>query len=265
MSEKMPFLVPSYAALAPIYNQAGLAQYATDHLPYYVSYAQSMDWAGRRILDLGCGTGVTSWWLAQQGYYTVGIDNSPYMLQQARASIQERDEVSFEPPDFVEMDIRQLESPIGPVDMVVTAGCVLNAIQSLRELEATFTRIKQALDPGRLFIFDMRTIRGLADEIGECDRVLYDNNENLMVIGRNSFSYETLSSTQNFLVWRRQNGLWQRQDEQHIERGYPTQGVIAILERAGFRVMAVLNPDMSPFDVQHDYSGHVVFVAQKPE
>jgi hypothetical protein len=146
---------------------------------------------------------------------------------------------------------------------VLAVGGVLNAIQSLRELEKTFVQVNQALEPDKLFTFDVRTIRGLANELNDYDSVYYDNNDDLTVTVRNSFSFETLSNTRHYIIWQRQGEAWQRQDEIHVERGYPIQGIIAMLQRAGFEIVAVLTPDMEPFDVQRDTHGQAVFVAQK--
>jgi SAM-dependent methyltransferase len=42
------------------------------------------DVAGQDIVDLGCGTGYVSAWLARRGAHPVGIDNSPVQLETAR-------------------------------------------------------------------------------------------------------------------------------------------------------------------------------------
>ena len=73
-----------YAVLAPHYQRIGLAEFATKITPKLVNYAQQKGWMGRRILDLGCGTGTSLLWLAGHGYSTTGVDNSPEMLRQAR-------------------------------------------------------------------------------------------------------------------------------------------------------------------------------------
>src|SRR5207244_13400575 len=43
------------------------------------------DLAGKDVIDLGCGTGYVSGWLARRGARPVGIDNSPRQLATARA------------------------------------------------------------------------------------------------------------------------------------------------------------------------------------
>ena len=41
------------------------------------------DIAGQDVVELGCGTGYVSAWLARRGARPVGIDNSPAQLEQA--------------------------------------------------------------------------------------------------------------------------------------------------------------------------------------
>ena len=45
---------------------------------------------GGRVLDIGCGTGEDAIWLAGQGYGVLGIDESPKMIEAARAKASER-------------------------------------------------------------------------------------------------------------------------------------------------------------------------------
>jgi SAM-dependent methyltransferase len=265
MSEQLPYEVPAYSALAEVYDQAGLAEYARQSVMRYLTFALALDWAGRRVLDVGCGTGVSTWTLAAQGFRVAGVDNSAPMLVQAQQTPADLTDGNMvvDAPMFVQADMRQFESPIGLVDLVLAIGGVMNAISSLRDLEHTFAQINDALEEGKLFIFDMRTIRGLANNLGDCDTVVYDNQHNLALIIRNRFSYETLSNTRHYMIWQQQGLKWERADEIHIERGYPTQAVIAMLQRTGFEVVATLTPDMGPFDIQDDPHGRVVFVAQK--
>ena len=268
MYEQSPFLVSPYSALADVYDRAGLADFTRDHVVNYIDYVQSIDWVGRRVLDLGCGTGVSSWLVAGHDLRVAGIDASSHMLSRAQTRGQQHDEYDrsptvFDPPSFYQMDIRELESPLGEVDLVLAAGGVLNAIQSLRDLETVFRRVHNALEDKKLFVFDMRTIRGLSTASGTGDTVLYDNGYNLMVIVRSQFSFETLSCTQQVIIYQQQGLAWERKDEIHVLRGYPAQGISALLERSGFSVVAVLSPDLVSFDAMFDPEGRAVFVAQK--
>jgi hypothetical protein len=83
------------------------------------------------------------------------------------------------------------------------------------------------------------------------------------LVVRNRFSYETLSNTRHYMIWQLHGLKWDRADEIHVERGYPTQAVVAMLQRTGFQAIATLAPDMQVFDHEDDSRGRVVFVAQK--
>ena len=263
MSEQQPYLAAPYSALAAVYDRAGYSQASADAVPHYLAYAYALDWAGRRVVDVGCGTGLTSLWLANQGYRVVGVDASPHMLAQAEQNAAET-ELIGDAPDFVPMDVRRLESPMGEVDLVLAIGGVLNALQSLREMEAAFRQVNQVLDTGRLFIFDLHTIYGLAHDMPHTDRIDFDNGQDLSVIVRRAFSFETLAATHHYWIWQRDENGWQRQEEIHIERGFPTQAVLGLLERTGFRTVAVLDPGLEPFDARQDAAHErAIFMAQK--
>lgn len=260
MTRQSPFLVAPYAALADVYDRAGLADFAAQATPHYLAFVQSLDWAGRRVLDLGCGTGTSAAWLAQNGYRVVGIDNNPYMLAQAQARATTS---AFDTLDFVQADMRQFDSPVGPVDLVMAINGVLNAVTSLRELEQTFASVNRALDPERFFIFDVHTIQGLAENAGNTDRVAFDNHDDLVITVQSRFSFETLSTTRHHTIWRRVGETWGRQDEIHIDRGYPVQGIVAMLDRTGFDVQATLTGALEPFDAGTSTPDRAVIVAQK--
>ncbi|MBN1200306.1 MAG: class I SAM-dependent methyltransferase [Anaerolineae bacterium] len=263
MVERMQYEVSAYSALADVYDRAGFSSSTEWNTSQYVAYAQSMDWAGRRIVELGCGTGISARWLAQQGYMVAGIDVSPHMLKQAQINIDQAGQSILIPPEFHPMDMRVLDSPMGPADMVLAISGVINALANLRELEHTFMRVSHAVEIDKLFVFDVRTIRGLASVHSNGDVIYYDNGEDLMVIVRNYFNFETLSSTRHYIIWRQENNLWLRRDEIHVERGFPIQAIIAMLQRAGFTVITTLNPNLEPFDPHADNSEWVVFFAQK--
>lgn len=268
MAEPSPFLVPPYSVLAGLYKRASFTTYAEEAVLRYLAHAQALDWAGRRILDLGCGVGSVSWMLAQRGYRVVGVDNTPAMVEQARAMIEqhlhETQGGTVETlPEFLLMDLRALEVPGGSADLALALGGTLNALGNLRDLEQAFASVFRALDAGRMFIFDLWTIRGLAEHFGTRDQVYYDNAFNLTIVARHQFSYETLSLTTTYLIFQQQGQVWQRQDEMHVTRAFPTQGVRALLERAGFRTLALLAPDLRPFDPLADVEGRAVFFAQK--
>src|SRR6478752_5462635 len=70
-------------ALAPVYDQLTAAH---DHAAWAAqleALAHAAGLQGRRLLDLGCGTGSSSEAMIERGYDVVGVDVSPGMLELA--------------------------------------------------------------------------------------------------------------------------------------------------------------------------------------
>lgn len=72
-----------------------------------------------RALDVGCGAGVFTTWLAEQGLETTGIDLFPEAIAMARARA-ERHGVT---PELVTGDLFAYTSP-RPFDVVFDSGCL---------------------------------------------------------------------------------------------------------------------------------------------
>jgi cyclopropane fatty-acyl-phospholipid synthase-like methyltransferase len=70
-------------------------------------------------LDLGCGTGATSVYLAERGWKVTGVDFVPLAIWKARR----RSRHLRQPPRFRVGRIPELEGLSGPFDLVVDVGC----------------------------------------------------------------------------------------------------------------------------------------------
>jgi len=103
--------------------------------------------AGLSVLDLGCGTGRHSLWLATQGAQVIGVDFSAGMMAKARTK------PGAEKIKFVTHDLRQpLPFDDGTFDLVVS-GLVL---EHLHELAPFFAEVRRVLKPdGRAVISAM--------------------------------------------------------------------------------------------------------------
>lgn len=243
-----------YAPLAPIYESLGMARFAETLTPTLVSYAQSNDLVGRRAVDLGCGTGASVRWFANHGYNITGIDLSPTMLAVAQQSLSSG--MSFQ---LFEGDIRTLTN-LHDIDLVLALD-VLNELNSLRDLEAVFTAVARVLSHDRLFIFDLHTIGGLAQQ-DQSSRLINDSPD-LTVMVSNHFDYERQASTDSYLIFQRSSTSWQRQQAQRTLRGFPVQVVSALLQRSGFGIMALLNVRLEPVDPAATREPRVIFFARR--
>ncbi len=83
-----------------------------------------------RALDIGCGTGDNSIWLARQGFDVTGVDIAPLAIEKAQAKARQQDvECRFIAVDFLETPVNG--SPFG---FVFDRGC----FHSLESFEKHF-------------------------------------------------------------------------------------------------------------------------------
>lgn len=75
--------------------------------------------APRRTLELGCGLGRVSRWIAQQGVAATAVDFSPVAVEKARR----RAEGDVHPPDYRVADVTRLDGIVGPFDLSFDVGC----------------------------------------------------------------------------------------------------------------------------------------------
>jgi hypothetical protein len=108
-------------------------------------------------------------------------------------------------------------------------------------------------------------VQGLAEQWGTADRVLYDAPDELALLVRSQFSYETLVNSRTYTLFQQQDEAWHRADETHTLRGFALQAVGALLQRAGFKVETVLNPAFETFDPYTDTTGQAIFIALKAQ
>lgn len=249
-------MTTDYEALAAIYDTLGMADFAATITPLILTYAQQHEWMGRRILDLGTGTGTSIAWFADHHYLVTGIEVDPAMLQQARARLQKQNLSA----DLRESDMRSLEG-ISSVDMVLALDS-LNELASLRELEQVMTAAHTVLSSGKLFIFDLHTNQGLLGPTGDGDRLLLDDGA-LLVIERTSVDYERQTQHRRYTILASNGAFWERSEAHRTLRAFPVQAVMTLLRRHGFSVNSVLDTQLNPVEPGNPGVERVLLVTQK--
>lgn len=247
-----------YTYLADFYEKAGFTRFSEDLIPKIIMWAQQNDWIGRRIMDLGCGVGSAVVWLANQGFRVTGIDISNAMLVKAKLKAQ----TAGLGISWRQQDIRKLEYSDSTLDMVISLG-TLNQMRSTQDMLAVFEHAYRVLLPDKLFIFDLQTIEGLAQRWGTNTHILFDNRQDLNIIARTLFSYETLSTKMNFIIYHRTENNWQRLEETHLLLGYGIREITALLKKAGFGAIRVMDMGLRPLESEIGVQ-RALFAAHKP-
>jgi 2-polyprenyl-3-methyl-5-hydroxy-6-metoxy-1,4-benzoquinol methylase len=255
-------LVPQdvYTTLPYIYDDAGFSDYAREYTPIYLNFLQKNGWIGRRVLDMGCGTGVSVNFFSQQRMMTTGVDVSSAMIEMAQQRLNE----SSVDATLICEDLRQYTPIEKAFDLAFCIGDVMNYVASVRDVENIFQRVNHGLESGRTFLFDLRTVRSLVEDFGQKTQELV-NNEDIYVVRRNRYDYETQTLGQHFSFFYRpenQTGF-ARAEENHLLRGYPFRAITTILVRSGFEVKHTLDLNLEPFDQDKDPHGRIVIIAEK--
>lgn len=248
-----------YAVLAPVYEQIGMADFAQSITDRLINQIQRGEWMGRRVLDLGCGTGASLIWLSKRGYFVTGVDNAPLMLEIVRAKMGQEERHT----DYIlqSRDVRTLGTDLGTFDLVLALD-VLNELNSLRDLEAMFKDVHAMLDTGKLFIFDMHTIQGLTLAGTSGDEIVH-NSGDLAVFCSNNYDYERQIHERGYIIFSRDQDVWLRSEASRVLKAFSAQVVAQLLQRCGFANATVLNMNFETFDPNSLQAERVIFIVEK--
>ena len=206
---------------------------------------------GKRLLDMGCGTGNLTVRLAGFGFDVIGQDASSEMLTIAAAKSSEI--------RWICQDMAQTELA-SPVDAVISTLDSINHLQSIGEMERCFQAAANSLEKGGVFAFDVNTV--------------YKHRE---ILGSNTFVYDVDGV---YCVWQNEfdpsdNGVdieldlfFEDEDGAYI-RGYESFREVAVseaelrrsLEKAGFQIVEIL--DYLTHSIPNDKSEKLMIVAVK--
>ena len=143
MSDEHPIARDAYDQLADTYAEDVRSNAYNAHLEFPATSALVPDVDGKRILDAGCGTGVYTEWLLEDGADVVGIDVSTEMLAHARERIDERAELQ-------QADLGEsLPFAENSFDGIVSAL----ALGYVRDWDETFAEFARILAPGGFLVF----------------------------------------------------------------------------------------------------------------
>lgn len=126
-------------------HDLGHTDFVNDAAPAIIDMLRQA--GARRVLDLGCGSGVLAASLLDAGYDVTGIDVSQAMIDLARARAPQ---ATFICASFHDVDLP-------PADAAVSVGECFNYLNesSNHSLPRLFKRIHDCLTPGGVLIFDM--------------------------------------------------------------------------------------------------------------
>jgi SAM-dependent methyltransferase len=207
------------------------------------------------VLDLGCGTGTMTEFLAAKGYDMIGVDNSEEMLAQAMEKRMESGQNIL----YLLQDMQEFEL-YGTVRAVVSVCDCLNYLTEEEDLLEVFRLVNNYLDPHGVFLFDMNTVYKYQELLGE--RTIAENREDGSFIWENSYDPETgINVYELALFLPREDGLYEKSEEVHYQRAYPKEKICELLKEAGLELLAVY--DAYTYDAPGEDCERLFFVARE--
>lgn len=218
-------MTDAYTALAGYYDRltadVGYGKWA-DYVERHFRRAKR---PVRSVLELGCGTGSLTQLLARRGYAVTAVDLSPEMLAQAERKCRDLGVL------FLCRDMSRLTG-VGPVDAAVSCLDSVNYVTRPAALRRAFCRVHQALAPGGLFLFDVKTPLAFEEADGQ---TYLDEDGEVYCVWRADYSPRRRVCAYGLdLFTRRPDGAWDRDGEYHEEFAYTMDELEGFLREAGF-------------------------------
>lgn len=222
-----------YERYAEVYDESGQIGFSLRMLEYLDRLLERHPPPAHSLLDLACGTGTVALAFAQRGWDVYGVDASPHMLERARAkSASLGQSVAWSC-----QDMRRFLLP-HPVGLATCLYDSLNYMLTETDLFQTLSGISRALLPGGLLFADLNTRHALERTWG--NNCFFTEGKNLAMVMDSTWDPTRELSTVHLVGFvRRDGGLYERFDEQHVEAAYDDEAMRCVFVRSGLEVQAV--------------------------
>jgi SAM-dependent methyltransferase len=221
----------AYAVLAPAYDLLTAGYAYGPWLAAIERLALEHGLAGRRLLDVGCGTGKSFLPLLDRGFEVTACDISPEMVAEARPKAGGRAEVLV-------ADMRWLPR-LGEFDLITCLDDVINHLLGPEEVADAFECLRANLAPDGLLVFDVNTLaayRDVPDVVVEDDERLLHWRGGLAELVAPGEEAEVVID----VFTHEGDGLWRRSLSRQRHRHHPVEEIRELAEAAGLEVAAVL-------------------------
>ncbi len=208
------------------------------------------------VLDLGCGTGSFCVEMAKRDYEMIGIDISCDMLACAKSkSIENGLDILYLNQNMSNFEL------YGTVDAIVCLLDSVNYIISKNDLKRMFRLVKNYLNPGGLFIFDVNSENKISKTFG--NNIFYEISDDVTYLWKNSYDSKKKICEFDITMFVNEDGLYSRHDELHYERAYSEKELEEALKSSGLKLVNKYN-DMK-FSSTDKNAERIFFVCKNDE
>jgi SAM-dependent methyltransferase len=228
----------TYEACAPYYDAFTAHHRYEEWTATLEGLARDHGLAGRRLLDVACGTGKSFLPFLRRGYQVVACDVSPAMLNRAREKAG---------PDvpLLERDMRAL-GHIGSFDLVCCLCDSVNYLLEPDDLRALFAGVAENLAAGGVMLFDVNTLWCYRNFFATASVV---PGPDLTLVSRGAetdgFAAGGLAHAELLALTRRDDGFWDAVAIPHVQRHHPEEAIRTAAAGAGLEIAAVHGLDVN--------------------
>jgi SAM-dependent methyltransferase len=226
----------AFDLLAPLYERFTAGHDVPAWTSQLEALARAAGLTGRRVLDVGCGTGASVAPMLARGYDVVGVDVSAGMLRVARERLGQA--VRLE-----RADMRALPT-LGRFDLVWSLGDVVNWLRDDADLVAAFAGLARNLAADGVVVFDVETLasfRALYSSlivVPAADRVLILDGRAPADLPPGATAHARIDCLEADAP-----PFWRRRQAVHRQRHQTRARLEAALAAAGLRCVAVWGTD----------------------
>jgi SAM-dependent methyltransferase len=221
----------AYESIAPVYDDFTAHHDYELWLGNLLPEARRHGLSGRRLLDVGCGTGKSFLPMLERGWEVTACDISPSMLALAQAKAGNAARLSV-------ADMREL--PVfGEFDLVWALDDAVNYLLSGEELAAALRGMRANLAPDGMLVFDVNTLQAYRTFFAEVQQV---ERGGRLLAWRGQASTDTAPgaiSEARFEIAPDGNGGGDAETHVHRQRHFPEAEVREQLEAAGLECLDV--------------------------
>lgn len=237
-----------YSAVAPTYDRiTGLVDFHQARRAFEL-LVKLYGLEFRSAVDLGCGTGLFACYLHQRwGAKVLAVDRSPEMLSVAALRCPSPD------VHFLRQDFRNLCLPC-TVDLATANTFTMNHVMSGRAMYRVFRRIRDHLNPGGHFIFDLLTDR----------QPQHRQNRRLTLPGQIVFQRIRWNPAKRILsiaILQNSISTGKAIAESYVGRGYSLLEVGECLLRSGYKIRGI--HDKATLRPAGDHASQIIVVATR--
>lgn len=233
----------TYDAFAPSYDDFNSRYMHERWAGRLLGRAEAAGVRGGRLLDVGCGTGLSMVAPLARGWEACGCDISAAMLERARRRFG--DEARLE-----QADMRALPR-LGSFDLIWSVSDAMNYLLSGAELQATLAGMRRNLAPRGVVVFDLNTSAGYRTFWSE-ETIVDHGGRHLVWSGQGDAETFRPGSICEARVEGEGEGV---ESHVHRQRHFPAAEVLRCVADAGLRCIEVsgeLDGDLdSPLDEEH--------------